>query len=636
MKTLKERGFNDELDLDTILTVFFNKINQLIFVYVLSIIFLSFIYLFQERVYQSSALLQFESTKPLLPSLENLSSQQNTFLNAEKEIFRSLDTIDGLKKRITFDSEDIKLPNSSIISSGLSFVDDRKNLLTINYSNNDEKLTQLILSNLIDEFLSDKIQNNRISALKGIEFVDEEIPNLKEQLNKAELELINFKSSDGNNFIFDTEFRGNSIESLNKEIKAIELKEIELREFYKSTHPIYTTLIQQKNILIDELEELETGVQDLPSEQRKLFNLNQKVNIYSSSLEELEKQKLSLSLIAASSTSNVRIINSPSKPIKISPSLSLLLLSFVALLVTYFIFLLNHFFSDKIMSLDALLDFLEDRELFLGAFPYINKKNKDKKILLDIEKNFTDRIIINILNSKEKVYLVSSMKEGVGKSYLSERLIEKLSNFSSNICLLDLDLRKKGLTESSDNFKKKGINISELLENKNQDSNITYIKKPIISDPLSYLNSDLLENLIKKLRDEFDKVFIDSPPMGTFIDAKLISKFTDKNICVLSSHESSFSEISLISKELKSNESDDPKLVFFLNKVKYFLEIFWFNVRYPVYGGYTYYNPYNYYSDNQVKTFRKLEKYVLFFQKKLKEWYKKVKDLVKGINFRKK
>ena len=60
-----------------------------------------------------------------------------------------------------------------------------------------------------------------------------EIPNLKKQLNIAELELINFKSSDGNNFIFDSDFRVNSIESLNQEIKEIELKEIELKEFYK-------------------------------------------------------------------------------------------------------------------------------------------------------------------------------------------------------------------------------------------------------------------------------------------------------------------------------------------------------------------------------------------------------------------
>ena len=636
MKTLRERGFNDELDLDTLLTVFFNKINQLIVVYVVSIVVLSFIYLFQERIYQSSALLKFESEQKLFPSIESLTPQQNTFLNAEKEIFKSLDTINGIKNRISNHSEDFELPPSSVISKGLTFTDDRKNLLTIYYSNNEKKSTQLILSKLIDEFLSDRIQNNRVVALKGIEFVDNEIPNLKKQLNIAELELINFKSSDGNNFIFDSDFRVNSIESLNQEIKEIELKEIELKEFYKSSHPIYTTLLQQKSILIDELKELESGVQDLPSEQRKLFNLTQKVNIYSSSLEELEKQKLSLSLLAASSTSNVRVINSPSNAIKISPNLSFLLLSFVVLLVTYFAFLLNHFFSDKIMSIDALLDFLENRNLLLGAFPFINQKNKNKRILLDIEKNFTDRIIINILNSKDKVYLISSMKEGVGKSYLSEKLLDKLSNFPAKICLLDLDLRKRGLSELSDNFKNKGVNVSDFLDNKSELSNVVYINKPEFTDPLSYLNSDSLENLVNKLKDEFDKVFIDSPPMGTFVDAKLISKLSDQTICVLSSHESSFAEVSLITKELRANENDDPKIIFFLNKVRYFLEIFWFNVRYPVYGSYTYYNSYSYYSSDGVKTLRKLEKYVSFTKKLLSNLYKRVIDLIKGTNFRKK
>ena len=84
--------------------------------------------------------------------------------------------------------------------------------------------------------------------------------------------------------------------------------------------------------------------------------------------------------------------------------------------------------------------------------------------------------------------------------------------------------------------------------------------------------------------------------MGTFIDAKIISNYADQIICILSSHESSFSEISSINKEIKYKEKENAEILFFLNKVRYFLEIFWFNVRYPIYGSYNYYNPYNYYS----------------------------------------
>lgn len=629
MKSFKERGFNDDLDLDTLLTVFFNRLNYLLTVFIGSIALLVSIYLFQERIYQSSALLQFETKSSTLVSTPlDAFTQNNTVLSAEKEIFKSFNTIEGVKTGIRNKSGDIDVPDSATILKGISFSDDGKNLLTINFSINDNKISKIVLQSLIEEFISDRVQNNRLAAIKGIEFVDEEIPKLKNLLNLAENDLTRFRSSGGNSLIFDNENRGDAIDSLNKEIKDIELKEIELKEFYKSNHPIYSTLIEQKNILLDELEELETGVKDLPSEQRKLFNLTQRVNIYSSSLEELEKQKLSLNLIAASSTSNVRIINNPSEPIKISPKITLLLISFLFLFIAYFIFLLDHFLTDKIMSLDALLDYLEDRNLLIGAFPYINKSKKRQRILLNIEKNFTDRIIVNLLNSDKKVFLVSSMKEGVGKSYFSEKISHELSNFSEKVCLLDLDMRKKGISNTSEKFKNHGIEIEKFLVNDGNENGITYIKKPDTDDPISYLKSDSIKKLIDKLKLEFDKVIIDSPPMGTFIDAKIISEYTDQIICILSSHESSFSEISSISKELSNNPAGNDEILYFLNKVRYFLEIFWFNVRYPIYGAYNYYNPYSYYSNESSKGFRKFKKYVSFGLNLLGESLLKLKKVL--------
>ncbi len=624
MKAFKERGFNDELDLDTLFTVFLNRINPLIYVFTISLVIISLIYIFQERIYQSTALLQFEdNSSSLLPNSVESLSRTNITLTAEKEIFKSINTVEGVTERLSDKYEDI--PSYSSISKGLSFSDDGRNLLTIKFANNDVDITKDVLGSLIDEFITDRIENNRIAAVKGIEFVEIEIPKLKVQLDSAEKELTDFRSTGGNSLFFDNTNRGESIESLKKEIKEIELKEIELREFYKSSHPIYSTLLEQKNILMKELEDEEYGVQDLPIEQRKLFNLNQKVNIYSSSLEELERQKLSLSLLAASSTSNVKIINFPSDAMKISPRITLLFFSFLFFLLAYFIFLLNHFFTDKIMSLDALIDYLEDRDMLLGAFPFISKNQNKQKILIEIEKNFVDRVIVNILNSDNKIYLITSMKEGVGKSYFSEKISTNLSKFSEKVCLIDLDLRKKGISDYSKSFKEEGISTSDYMISTSVSSNCTFIKKPEVDNPLTYLNSQKLEELIEKLKIDFDKIIIDSPPLGTFIDAKIISSKVDQTICILSSHESSFAEISSISKELKNN--GQKEILFFLNKVRYFLEIFWFNVRYPIYGNYNYYNPYNYYYSDGTKSFRKLKKYVSFAQEFFKKVYLKALNL---------
>ena len=51
--------------------------------------------------------------------------------------------------------------------------------------------------------------------------------------------------------------------------------------------------------------------------------------------------------------------------------------------------------------------------------------------------------------------------------------------------------------------------------------------------------------------------------MGTFVDARIISEFCDQTICILSSHESSFAEISSISKELTLTDRNNVNVIFF-------------------------------------------------------------------------
>ena len=248
-------------------------------------------------------------------------------------------------------------------------------------------MTQIILNYLNQEFLKDAVESNQLTAKKGIEFVESEIPKINLLLADAEENLTEFRTSSGKYLIFGNLSRSENFDSLEKRIKEIEFKELELKEFYKPTHPIYLTLLEQKNLLNEELNALKTGINDIPTEQRTLFNLEQKVNIYSSSLETLEKQKLNLNLTAASSLSNIRIVNDASKASKVSPRISIVLLSIVFLLIGYLYFLINHAVTDKILSIDSLLDFLENRNPFIGAFPLIaDEKDDTFKLLNEIEK----------------------------------------------------------------------------------------------------------------------------------------------------------------------------------------------------------------------------------------------------------
>ena len=92
-----------------------------------------------------------------------------------------------------------------------------------------------------------------------------------------------------------------------------------MKEFYKENHPIYLTLSQQKNLVLNQINEIEENLPNIPSTQRTLENFKREVEIYSNVLSELSSQELSLGMTEASSLSNVRIINEASSGFKIAP-----------------------------------------------------------------------------------------------------------------------------------------------------------------------------------------------------------------------------------------------------------------------------------------------------------------------------
>ena len=339
----------------------------------------------------------------------------------------------------------------------------------------------------------------------------------------------------------------------------------------------------------------------------------------------MEKQKLDLNLSAASSLSNIRIVNNATEALKVSPKFTVVLLSILILVFFYIYFLIDHLITDKILSIDSLLDFIDDRESFIGAFPQKEQtQDKNQKILDEIEKNNLDRSVISILNTKDKINIVTSMKGGVGKTYFCIKIFKKLSSLDKKVCIVDFDLRKKGLsfTKESNLPSEHFITFND-FEKSNEDFDSCIIKGPVTEDPIRFLSSQKINEFTDKLRKKFDFVLIDTPPLGTFVDAKLLTESVDSAVIILSSHLSTFGEIKTLKKELNASSNKNLEMKYFLNRVRYFLEIFKFKFKYPYYGYYNYYNYYDSYSylnneDNTV-TFRSILSFIIESTTELKD-----------------
>ena len=585
---------NDEIDLTSLLSVFLENFNLLLSVLLGILPVLLIYYITATEVYRSSSLIEIQNeSQSFLPSnLSNPLMSQNNSLNAEVEVYKSNDTvigaIDQIKSLGLFEDH----PNIETVKSNLSFRNDSKSLITITLYYEDPEYLKYLLNALNDEFISDRIEFKKQSSAAGKIFIRQEIPRIKSLLKEAEKNLNDFKlSTNASDVIFDTNTRNFKLEQLRNRVNEIELKELELKEFYKENHPIYVTLTQQKNLILSQIGDIEDQLPNVPATQRTLENFKREVNIYSEVLKDLSSQELVLSMAEASEVSNVRIINEASNPAKISPRGSVFLFSLLLTLSFYVFLLVRHFLSDRINNLDAIIDYLGKNSV-IGERPLISGSDKEpNEIAIKVADELLNKTIYEILHSDEDFssICIAGSKKNVGKTEIAYRLFEKLSSSGKKVCLLDLDLRKGGLTLKY--FNKNKVELSsipefrEIQDNYLVDGNL-FVPQLKIENPLEFFMSEDFKTFIETLKEDYDYVIADTPPWTTFVDANVISKLFNKVFYVIGNKISTFKDIDLFEKDIENKS----KIHYFFNKFDLYYQLLWLKYQYPYYSRNYYYD----------------------------------------------
>ena len=113
---------------------------------------------------------------------------------------------------------------------------------------------------------------------------------------------------------------------------------------------------------------------------------------------------------------------------------------------------------------------------------------------------------------------------------------------------------------------------------------------PLTPDPTSILDSEQFEQFIENVRDMFDYVIIDAPPLGVVIDAVIIGKYTDGAVIVIEQGVIKRKIVQDVIKQLKRGEVRILGAV--LNKV---------DERIGAYGNYEYKYSYSYYGESDTE-----------------------------------
>ncbi len=187
----------------------------------------------------------------------------------------------------------------------------------------------------------------------------------------------------------------------------------------------------------------------------------------------------------------------------------------------------------------------------LGIIPKVKKLDSVSKSHIvaslsdrHVTENFRSMLSYLKINDHSKncnVFLITSTVPSEGKSFISSNLALSFASHGEKVLLLDADLRLPNVAKSLQLENQAGvldyINGDELLDS--YIVNEIYPNLDVLpsggksKNPTAVLNDDKFQAMVLELRDRYDKIIIDSPPLAAVSDALNVVPIIDAVLYVI-------------------------------------------------------------------------------------------------------
>ncbi|OGW86074.1 MAG: hypothetical protein A3C35_04100 [Omnitrophica bacterium RIFCSPHIGHO2_02_FULL_46_11] len=142
-----------------------------------------------------------------------------------------------------------------------------------------------------------------------------------------------------------------------------------------------------------------------------------------------------------------------------------------------------------------------------------------------------------------KVLLVSSSIHGEGKTVTATNLALALTEIgNSKVALIDADLRRGKVGEylglekklpGLSTFLANGLNVKQAMVRNSIENLVIMPSGEVTNNPTSLLGSQKFRVMIAELRNHFDYILVDSPPIMSVADAGILGRDTDGLLMII-------------------------------------------------------------------------------------------------------
>ncbi|WP_426483835.1 polysaccharide biosynthesis tyrosine autokinase [Flavobacterium sp. 2] len=350
------------------------------------------------------------------------------------------------------------------------------------------------------------------------------------------------------------------------------------------------SLVYDLSLVNAKIGEAENTVKRLPEEQQELLKIKRKYdlndNIYTTFLQKRNEAEI----VKASNLSDIHFID-PAKEIGgalVGPktSVNYILALFLGILIPLLIVLMIFFINNSIQNTEELTK--------LSQIPIIGvigvNKGGVNLAVFDKPKSALSEAFRAIRSSLQFLYkkrqvsgsktlMITSSISGEGKTFCSINIATVFALSEKKTVIVGLDLRKPRLADEFNLTTQTGVvnylirqnNLSEITNSTEVPNLDVILSGPIPPNPSELILSEAMGELIEELKNKYDYIILDTPPVGLVSDALELSQYSDVTLYIVRQNYTKKDMITLLNTRVKRGELSNASIVFngYENKAKY-------------------------------------------------------------------
>jgi len=398
-------------------------------------------------------------------------------------------------------------------------------------------------------------------------------------LNKADVKNIQTPSTFGledpllNNLLIELERLNQEKIGLNYSAKdtnpAAKVLDLKIANHKKALMDNVNNFVQAStNALADlnhKINEIQRNVNELPRSERELVNIQRKFDFNDNVYNYLLEKRAEAGIAIASNTTEKTIVDKAQQvgggPVSPNKKMILAFALIVGLTLGVGLIILRDLINDRIVTMEDVEK--STRIPTIGTIIHGAKRDQNsgivangKSILAECFRSLRVNLEYLTLGHEKSVIGITSSIMSEGKTFCSSNLALSLAQAGRKTVLIDADMRRPQVARAFNMKNEIGLSsyligtcsLEEAIRTTETKGLDIITSGPIPPNPLDLVGLPKMEEMINELKQRYDMIIIDTPPVGPVSEYVVLMKYTGANICVIRSNYTNRSHLEKINK----------------------------------------------------------------------------------------